>query len=146
MPHKSGEAQTKIETLGKSAYRIGTTDWVSLGRVETPVTTGPLMHAGEYVIVRDRQQSFPALLMVHGLEFQFGPHSLFSSKPVTVSLKGLWGGLLNLRPDTRVEIHSPGIHTGDRFRLDDQTVVATESGVLILLLESIGEHSIGPIN
>lgn len=145
-PRKSGEAQEKIEVLEKNSFRIGTTDWVSLGRLDTPVITGPLMHASEYTIVRDRQRSFPALLMVSGLECRFSLHSLFSSKPVTVSLNGLRGGFLNSRPDTQVEIHSPEIRAGDRFRLDDQSIVAAESGVLTLMLGSIGEHSFRPIN
>jgi hypothetical protein len=145
-PRRPGEAQAKIEALGKGSYRIGATDWVSLGRLDTQVTAGPLKHISEYTIVRDRQQSFPALLMVSGLECRFHSHSLTSSKPVTASLKDLHGGFLNSRPDTRIEIHSPAIKGGDRFRLDDQAIVADEAGALVFMLENAGEHSLHPAN
>jgi hypothetical protein len=146
IPCKAGEAQTKVEALGTSSYRIGTTDWVSLGRLDTYVTAGPLVHISECSIIRDRQQFFPALLMVSGMECRFNFHSLKSSKPVTASLKGLHGGFLNSRPDTRVEIHTPAIKAGDRFRLDNQSIVAAEAGILVLTLRTVGGHSLHPIN
>jgi hypothetical protein len=141
LPHKSGEAQEKIEPQGKDACRIGATDWISLGSLNDHVAMGPLAHISEYVIVRDRMNTFPALLMVSGLQCQFGPHSLFCTKPVTASLNGLRGGFLNPRPNTRVEIQSPEIQAGDRFRLDDEFVTAGESGRLIFTLGAAGEHS-----
>lgn len=145
-PRKPEEAQAKIEALGKGSYRIGTTDWISLGRLDAQVTAGPLKHFSEYTIVRDRQQNFPALLMVSGLECRFNAHSLTSSKPVTASLKDLHGGFLNSRPDTRIEIHTPAIKAGDRFRLDGKAIIADESGVLILVLKNAGEHSFHSAN
>jgi hypothetical protein len=141
LPHKSGEAQGKIEPQGKDACRIGATDWISLGSPNDHVAIGPLAHISEYVIVRDRMKTFPALLMVSGLQCQFGPHSLFCTKPVTASLNGLRGGFLNPRPNTRVEIQSPEIQAGDRFRLDDEFVTAGESGILNFTLGAAGEHS-----
>ena len=52
----------------------------------------------------------------------------------------------NSRPDTRIEIHSPAIKGGDRFRLDDQAIVADEAGALVFMLENAGEHSLHPAN
>ncbi len=144
IPRKPSDSQARIETVGNNAFRIGATDWVSLGSPATQVSAGPLSHFSEYVIVRDRQESFPALLMVSGLECRFHSHSLRSSKPVTASLKGLHGGFLTSRPDTRVEIHTPAIKAGDRFQLDGQPIVAAKSGVLVLTLAIPGEHTLQP--
>ncbi|MBN1567497.1 MAG: hypothetical protein JXA73_06600 [Acidobacteria bacterium] len=143
-PRKPGEAQMKMEPVGNNSFRIGTSDWVSLGNHDTRVTAGPLMHISEYAVVRDRKQSFPALLLVSGLELRIHSHSLKSSKPVTASLRGLSGGFMNTRPDTRVEILSPSIEAGSRFRLDDQPIIAAESGVLILTLGTAGTHVLEP--
>jgi hypothetical protein len=140
-PHKSGEAPRKIETLGRDSCRIGAVDWISLGSLENRVIVAQLTHISEYTVVRERAKSFPAFLMVSGFECRFGPHSLFSTKPITASLNGLYGGFLNSRPDTRVEIRSPEIRAGDRFLLDGQSIIAGESGVLTFVLEASGEHS-----
>jgi hypothetical protein len=145
-PREPGNAQVKIDVLGKNSFRIDSTDWVSLGRLDSKVGIGQLMHISEYTVVRDRQRSFPALLMVSGLECRFGLHSLTSSKPVTVSMKGLHGGFVNPRPDTRIEIHTPLIKKGDRFLLDDQSIAAADSGMLVLVLAYPGEHSLRQIN
>ncbi len=140
-PHRSGEAPLKIETLGKASCRVEGTDWISLGSLESRVTIGPLAHVSEYTILRERSDSFPALLMVSGSECRFDSHALFSSKPVTVSLNGLRGSLLNSRPDTRIEIHSPEIRAGDRFYLDGRRVTAAKPGLLAFTLVLAAEHS-----
>jgi hypothetical protein len=140
-PYKSGETAGKIESLGKDSCRIGATDWVSLGSLENRVTVSRLSHVSEYTIVRERGKSFPAFLMITGFECRFGPHSVFSTKPITASLNGLRGGFRNSRPDTRVEIRSPEIRAGDRFLLDGKPINAGESGVLIFTLDASGEHS-----
>jgi hypothetical protein len=138
-PYKSG-AVPKIEAFGKDSSRIDVTDWISLGTLEAPLTIGPLTHVSQCIIARDRKELFPALMMISGLEFRFGPHFLFSTKPVTVSMNGLRGGFLNSRPDTEVEIHSSEIKAGDSFILDGKPICAAESGILILTLRESGEH------
>jgi len=120
--------------------RIGTTDWVSFGTPETRIRVGPMHHASEYVVVRERGISFPALLMVGGIEFSMGPHSLASNKPIFVSLDGLQGSVLNFRPETRVELRSPEIEPGKRFQLDGKDLAPGQSGKLILSLDEPGEH------
>jgi hypothetical protein len=142
LPHKSGEPSPKIKTENDSVCRIGTADWISLGSLKDHVTTGPLDHVSEYIIVRDRAQAFPALLMVSGLLCRFGPHSLSCTKPLTASLDGLRGGFLNSRPDTQVEIQSPEIRKGDRFRLDDEPLIADQPGILNFTLTTTGRHSL----
>lgn len=141
-PAKPGvqEPAMQILEMGNSAS-VGDSDWVSLSEPETRRTTGPLTHLSEYVIMRKRGDDFPAVLMVFGLEFRSGSHSLVSTKPVTISLDGLRGGILNTRPDTRLEFRSPGINPGDRFLLDGEPVIASNDGVLTLLLSKTGEHS-----
>ncbi len=145
-PYRPGETPTRIESLGKSSCRAGDTDWISLGNLESRVTAGPLTHISEYTIVRDRDNSFPAILMISGMECRFGLHSLSSSKPVTASLNGLNGGFRNLRPDTRIEMNSPEIKAGDRFRLDNQSIIAGEAGRLVFTLAETGEHSLHHIS
>jgi hypothetical protein len=145
-PYKPKEAQAKMEALGEGSFRMGATDWVSLGRPDMTTTVGRIKHTSEYVIVRDQASVFPALLMVSGRLCQFGVHSIASSKPITVSLKGLYGELLTPRSDTEVEIRTPGIKAGDRLRLDGRLVVAEESGVLRLRLANAGKHSLRPSN
>ena len=144
-PYKSGEKPATIETLSNNTCRIGAVDWISLGSPEDRVAIGQLAHVSEYTIVRDREKSFPALLMVSGFEFRFGPHTLSSTKPITASLRGLKGGFRNSRPDTRLEIRSPEIRAGDRFLLDNQPVTANESGILVFTLDEAGEHSLRPL-
>jgi hypothetical protein len=139
-PYKSGKAP-KIESLGKDSSRIDGTDWIGLGNLETPLTIGSFTHVSECIIVRDRTELFPALMMITGLEFRFGQHSLFSTKPVTVSLDGLRGGFLTLRPDTQIEIHSSEIKAGDSFILDGKSISAAEPGSVILDLREAGEHT-----
>jgi hypothetical protein len=141
LPHKSTESSPKIETQGKNSCRIGSTDWISLGSLKEPVTVGALSHISEYTVVRDRMKAFPALLMVSGFQCQFGPHLFSCTKPMTVSLDGLRGGFLNSRPDTQVEIQSPEIQKGDRFRLDDRYLTADQSGTLFFTLATTGQHS-----
>jgi len=143
-PRRFKQAQAAFSASGKSSFRIGAADWISIGMPGTETAFGPLKHRSEYTIVRDRQTSFPGLLMVSGRECRFGPHSLLSSKPVTASLKGLLGGFLNPQPDTQIELRSPSIRAGDRFRLDDQTIAAAEPGVLRFLLQSTGNHTLQP--
>jgi hypothetical protein len=142
IPHRSQEIALQIETLNNDACRIGLTDWLSLGNILNRVTTGPLIHVSEYSFVRDRNQSFPALLMVAGVECRFGPHSLFSNKPITASLNGLEGGFANSRPDVQVEINSPEIQEGHRFLLDGQGIRANKPGLLTFTLKNAGEHSL----
>jgi hypothetical protein len=145
-PRASKAAQAKMESIGDSSFRIGAADWVSLGRLDAMVSAGPIRHVSEYVLIRDQAASFPALLMVSGQLCQFGVHSIASSKPITVSLKGFYGGFINPRPDTEVEIRTPSVKPGDHFRLDGQSVVAAEPGVLRLRLENAGEHALRPEN
>jgi hypothetical protein len=147
-PYKHGEGPEKIERLGKISFRIGgtdrvgTTDWISLGSLDALTTIGPLMHRSKYTIARDRLGSFPGILMVSGIECRFGIHYLFSTKPVTASLSGLYGGFLNALPETQVTLRSPEILEGDRFLLDNQTIAAAKAGVLRFLLLETGEHSL----
>jgi hypothetical protein len=143
-PRRSGEPRVKIETLEKNIFRIGTSDWICMGSMDTRVAKGPVTLFGNYAIVRDRGKSFPALLMISGLHCGLGPHSVFSTKPIIASLKGLSGGFLNSRPDTRVELRSPEIRAGDPFRLDGQSITAAESGLLVFTLSQAGEHSLLP--
>jgi hypothetical protein len=141
-PRKSNQPQVKIEKLDKNIYRIGAADWICMGSQTARAAKGPLTLVGDYAIVRDRGQSFPAVLMISGLTCGFGPHSIFSTKPLTASLKGLSGGFLNSRPDTRVELRSPEIRAGGQFRLDGQSIAAAESGLLVFTLSQAGEHSL----
>jgi hypothetical protein len=138
-PYTTGLAP-KIESLGKDSSRVNATDLISLGTLENPVAVGPLTHVSEYTLVRDRKELFPALMMVSGFEVRYGLHGLSSSKPVTVSMNGLRGGFLNLRPDTQVEIQSPEIRAGDSFLLDGELITATGPGSLMLSLGAAGEH------
>jgi hypothetical protein len=139
-PGDTGTAKNKISAQGKYSCRIGNEDWISMGNLETRVTTGPLSHISEYVIVRDRMKSFPALLMVGGLECRFGLHSLHSTKPITVSMSGLYGEFHNSHPDTMIEIFSPDIHAGDRFHLDQQLLISNTAGILIFTIDEAGKH------
>ena len=108
--------------------------------METRRRVGPFQHTSEYVLYRERANSFPALLMMGGLEFDCGPHAILSNKPVSLSLDGLQGGLLSTRPDTRVEFHSPAIRSGDKFLLDGATTIASADGFLLISLNQPGEH------
>jgi hypothetical protein len=139
-PYNAGTVP-EIQALGPNSGRIGETDWVSTGNLDSRLTAGPLVHTSELTVVRDRTRHFPALLMISGIEFQLDIHSLSSTKPLTVSLDGLRGGLVNSRPDTRVDIHSPEIETGDAFLLDGQPVFAHQPGSLMLQLQDPGEHN-----
>jgi hypothetical protein len=139
-PYKSGAAP-QVQTLGKNSGRVDATDWVGLGTLEEPSITGPIRHVSEFIIVRERSKSFPALMMASGLEFQFGSYALFSTKPVTVSLNGLHGAFLNSRPDTQLEMHAPEIQPGDSFMLDGESISAIERGILMLNLSKVGEHT-----
>ncbi len=129
---------TPIEHL--DACRIGSSDWISLGTPETRIRAGPFRHVSEYVVVRERGSAFPALLMIGGIEFSLGAHSIVSNKPVFVSLDGLQGNLLNFRPETQVELRSPQIIRGTRYQLDGNDVVPPEPGRLVLFLSEPGEH------
>jgi hypothetical protein len=142
VPRISRQPKPQFKALEEGFGRIGTTDWISLGTTNTPRKTGAFTHTSQYIVVRNRGNSFPALLMISGLEFQYGSFSLTSTKPVTVSLDGLRGGLLNPRPDTQIEIHSPEIKAGSRFILDGESILAEKAGTLILLLSRQGEHSL----
>ncbi|HYK90722.1 MAG TPA: hypothetical protein VE398_18260 [Acidobacteriota bacterium] len=126
---------------GGNTATIGSSDWVSLGKEGILRVSGPLVHSGEYVIARKRGDGFPAVLMISGLEFRFGSHSIDSDKPVTISLDGLAGGILNSRPDTRIEIRSPEITSGSDFLLDGKRVTSTGDGSIVILLGRTGEHS-----
>ncbi len=140
-PHRSGQAGPKIEIPeGGESIHVGATDWACLGSPGLLRTVGPLTHASEYTIVRSQKNSFPSLLMIFGFEFRFGPHSIISTKPISISMDGLRGGLENVYADTRIEIHSPEIRAGDRFFLDGELIQATESGTLVLMLGKSGEH------
>jgi hypothetical protein len=79
--------------------------------------------------------------MVKGFQCRFGPHSIFSTKPMTVSMDGLRGTFVNSRPDTRVEIQSPEIRPGDRFLLDGKLIAVEKSGILNILLAAAEQHS-----
>ena len=142
-PQARGAPVPRIEMAASgSAGRINDADWVSLGSAGTRQTIGPLAHASEYAVIRERGSSFPALLMVFGVECRVGNHSVASTKPVTISFDGLRGGIVNERPETLVEIRSPEIRYGDCFLLDGSAVTASEAGVLSLPLERPGEHSL----
>jgi len=145
-PQAHGAPEPRIEMLaGEGAGRINLTDWVSLGNSGTQQTAGPLTHASEYAILRERDGAFPALLMISGVDCQVGNHSITSTKPITVSLDGLRGSIMNVRPDTLVEIRSPEIGSGDKFLLDGNPVTPSEAGLLSLSLAQPGKHSfIGP--
>ena len=80
--------------------------------------------------------------MVSGREFGLGPHSIASTKPLTVSLQGLNGTLLAARPDTEVEIRSPEIRLGSALSIDGTTLVAGEDGLLSFTLATPGPHTI----
>jgi hypothetical protein len=141
-PHVRGAPDPRVEMLGSEGTgRIDDTDWVSLSDPGTRHTTGPLTHVSEFTVIRQRDRSFPALLMIFGLECQVGEHSVTSTKPVDVSLDGLRGGIVNSRPETVVEIRSPEIKSGDHFLLDGVLITASDSGQLLLILAQPGEHS-----
>ena len=143
-PYAVGAPEPAIEMIsGDSAGRINDADWVSAGNLETRRTVGPLTHQSEYTVIRERGGSFPALLMVFGNDCSVGSHSIASTKPITVSLDGLRGAIVNERPDTLVEIRSPEIKSGDCFLLDGRVVTASETGLLPLPLTRPGEHHIG---
>jgi hypothetical protein len=141
MPRTAAMPEVAFNPIpGLDSCRIGTTDWISLGTPETRTHAGPFHHVSEYTVVRQRGNGFPALLMIGGLEFGIGAHSLVSNKPVFVSLDGLQGSLVNYRPETLVEVRSPEIELNGRFLLDDKELVAAESGKLTLPLNDAGEH------
>jgi len=140
-PRKEGEPEPRFLTYeGKDTVQIGETDWMSLGDGESRVQEGPLAHVSEYVLTRGRSASFPSVLMVQGIEFRFGAHAVTSSKPVTLSLEGLNGDLLNSRPDTLLEVRSPAIKAGTRFLLDGEEVSAGQTGLLSFSLRAAGTH------
>ncbi|MBN2243308.1 MAG: heparinase II/III family protein [Acidobacteria bacterium] len=130
----------EIKQLSSRTGRIGIADWVSIGERKLRITAGPLTHVSDLTVVRDRGGDFPALLIISGIEFRFGAHSLAGIKPFTASLDGLRGVWVNSRPDTLVEIRSPDIKAGDSFILGGGTVTASHSGLLTVRLESPGEH------
>jgi len=141
LPRRPLMPELKAESLQGSAFgRIGSTDWVGFGETKQERQVGPFLHASEYVVVRQRGNDFPALLMVSGVLFRQGLHSISSSKPITLSLDGLAGGLLNTGPDTRVQLSSPVIMPGDRYLLDGIPMIASAEGVLTLQLSAAGEH------
>jgi hypothetical protein len=141
MPRTATMPEVAFNPLpGLDSCKIGITDWISLGTPETRTHAGPFRHVSEYAVVRQRGDGFPALLLIGGLEFGIGAHSLVSDKPVFASLDGLQGSLVNYRPETRVEIRSPEIQPGRRFFLDDKELVASEPDRLILSLNEVGEH------
>jgi hypothetical protein len=133
-----------MENFDRNSGRIGDTDWISTGSLDSTLNVGPLAHKSELTVVRDRGLGFPAILMVSGIDIQFGPHSLRSTKPLTVSLDGLRGGIANPRPGTLVEILSPAIRPGDVFLLDNITLKAVENGKLTIELQDTGEHDFRP--
>jgi hypothetical protein len=140
-PLRPGMPAPVIETTTPSkVVKIGETDWVALGDSETRVVNGRLQYAAESVVTRDRGRDFPGVLMVSGVEFGLGPHSLTSSKPLTVSLRGLNGTLVTPLPDTEVEIRSPQIRDGQEFLLDDATVLRAEGGMLRFMIPATGPH------
>lgn len=139
-PYISGDPP-EIKPLGGGSGRIGDTDWISAGDPEVRITAGPLSHVSDLTVLRDRGKNFPAVLVISGIEFHFGPYSFTGNKPLTASLDGLEGIWLTSRPDTLVEIHSPDILPGDSFILDDRTVIADKSGELEFQLQKPGEHS-----
>jgi hypothetical protein len=141
IPRRTDMPEPKLELVaGTAAMRIGSTDWVSLGDLEAQRRIGLFQHLSEYVVVREQGKDFPALLMIGGLEFQSGPHSLISNKPLSVSLGGVKGGMRSTRPDTVVALRSPVIKPGDRFLLDGATIAASPDGLLSLSLAEPGEH------
>jgi hypothetical protein len=145
IPTKSGLREPAIQILDPQySVSIGDSDWISLSEPETRRTAGPLTHVSEYAIMRKRGDSFPAILMIFGLEFRSDSHSVVSTKPITISLEGLRGGILNTRPDTHLEFHSPEIKSGDSFLLDGEPVITTERGVLSMVLSRTGEHTLSP--
>jgi hypothetical protein len=93
------------------------------------------------VLVRDRNQQFPALLIASGTECRFNGHALISSKPITASLSGLNGGFLTALPETRIEIQSPEIKAGERFWIDNESIVAQTPGVVSFVISNPGEHA-----
>jgi hypothetical protein len=141
MPRTAATPEVAFNPIpGLDSCKIGTTDWISLGTPETRTHAGPFRHVSEYTVVRQRGNGFPAVLMIGGLEFGIGAHSLVSNKPVFASLDGLRGNLVNYRPETLVEIHSPEIEAGSRFFLDEKELTASEPGKLTLPLNDSGEH------
>jgi hypothetical protein len=101
---------------------------------------GPIQYAAEYFVARRKGSSFPALLLVQGTEFRLEGHSIEISHPVVVSWDGLHGGIRTARPDTRISIRSPAIHSGDIFVLDSEKIAAETDGVLVLKIPIPGEH------
>ncbi len=142
-PLRSGAPEPRMQMLqvGKSAI-VGDSDWISLSEPTTRRTVGPVTHVSEYVVARKHGTAFPSILMVFGLEFRCGLHSMASSKPVTVSLDGLGGGILVARPDTQIDFRSPEIKCGDRFLLDGNRISAAADGLLSFVIAAAGEHSL----
>jgi hypothetical protein len=144
-PGKPGVQEPVMHALeAGNGATVGASDLVSLGDKETSRTEGPLTHSSEYVVLRNRGEAFPALLMVSGTAVRAGAHSIFSTKPVTVSLDGLHGGIVTTVPDTRVELRSPEIKAGESYLLDGEPVSAPESGILSFLLGRTGAHELLP--
>ncbi len=144
-PRRAGMPEPRpVAAPGPGNARFGVNDWISLGDIELERRAGPFSHISEYVVVRERGGDFPAVLMVSGIDFEQSGHSIRSDKPVTVSMDGLKGGLRNHRPGTRVELRSPALRPGDRFTLDGATVEVSPDRLLVLLLETAGEHRLQP--
>ncbi|HSW38598.1 MAG TPA: hypothetical protein VLL97_03815, partial [Acidobacteriota bacterium] len=141
IPRISGAPSIKVDSYGKNSFRVGATDWISIGSLNERVTIGTFTHVSQYSVVRERAGRFPALLMVSGLECMFETHSLSSTKPLTASLNGLHGEFMSSRPDTVVELRSPEIRQGDRFLVNDRLFVPVEKGILVLTLEQPGRHT-----
>ncbi len=140
-PHKAKTPEIKMEPVaGGASVRLGAMDWLSLGDLETRRSLGPFRYAAEFCLAREAGERFPALLLISGIEFSGGPHSFASDKPVSLSLEGLEGTLLNPRPDTKVEIRSPSLRSGEEFFLDGVPVPVMDDHRLVLSLTGRGEH------
>jgi hypothetical protein len=140
LPHGENERPPAVEAQGEYACFIGATDIFSFGDRTRRITAGSFEHVSEYSLVRDRGKAFPALIMAFGIECRSGGHSITSDKPITASLDGPRGSLLNEQPNTRVTIQSPDIKGGARFFIDGLPVIAEKSGVLAFTLSKPGTH------
>ena len=140
LPDNPRQPEIEVERFGGTGgARVGRTDWIAVGDLGARRSIGPLRHISEYTIVREQSGSYPSVLMVRGLEFEFRKHSLASSKPVTLSLHDLEGQIITTQSNTRIELRSPAI---DRYLLEPDNAASSKEGALTLVFDEPGTYHI----
>jgi hypothetical protein len=141
LPHRAKDPAAVVEqTSDEASARVGSSDWIGLGDLDSPRPLGPFQYSAEFCLARDNGKGFPALLLISGIGFSHGSNSFACDKPVSLSLDGLEGTLMNSRPDTRIDVASPSIPAGQVFYLDGNPLTANAKGQLSIFLSEPGQH------